>query len=95
MYPGVDGALEETEVLVEHAQAHDGGKREDEAAGGADVPEGKDDTGVDDLGVPEHVHGAHGHVVPAVSAVVHSSESDVLVGREGDYKYVVAMRTQR
>jgi hypothetical protein len=69
----IDVALEETQVFVQNAEENDGGKRKDELGARADVPGGKDDAGVDDLGVPEHMHGAHGgHVVPAVSAVVHS-----------------------
>ena len=68
--PRVDVALEETQVFVQNAEANDGGKRKDELGARADVPGGKDDAGVDDLSVPQHVHGAPGKHV--VSAVVHS-----------------------
>lgn len=65
--------LEETEIFVQNAEEDDSGKREDELDVGVDVPGTKDDACIDDLGVPEHVHGTHGgHVVPFVPAVVHS-----------------------
>lgn len=66
--------MEETEVFVQNAEEDDGDKRENEFGVGVDVPGTKDDACVYDLGVPEHVHGAHGgHTVPVtVSAVVHS-----------------------
>ena len=67
-------ALEEAEVLVAHAEEDECDKREDELDIGMDVPGGKDDARIDDLGVPEHVHRAHGHVVPAMSAVVHDGK---------------------
>jgi len=47
---------EDAEVLVEHAQCYDGEEGEEELEVRADVPLGKYDACVDDLGVPEHVH---------------------------------------
>ena len=79
LYPRVDVALEETQVFVQNAENNEGSKRQDELGARVDVPGTKDDAGVDDLGVPEHVHGAHvWHV--AVSAVVHSQRVWVVGG---------------
>lgn len=72
--------LEETEVFVQNAEENDGDKGQDESDVGADVPGRKDDASINDLGVPEHMHGTHGgHVVPIVPAVVHS---EVLVSEQ-------------
>lgn len=81
----IDGLLEEAEVLVQDAEQKDCSEGKDKLSVGVNVPGGEDDTGVDDLGVPEHVHRTSGrHFVPFVVAVVHDEKTlvcrDKMVG---------------
>jgi len=71
----IDAALEDTNVLVEDTEKDDGEEGEDKLEICVDMPGFEDDAGVDDLGVPKHVHCAHGHFLAVVSAVVHGSKS--------------------
>lgn len=70
----IDAALEDTKVLVEDTEKDDNEEGDDKLEMRVDVPGFEDDAGVDNLGVPKHVHCAHGHLAVA-SAVVHGSKS--------------------
>ena len=81
----VDALLEDTEILVQDAEEDDGEEGEGKLEVRVDVPGLEDDAGVDDLGVPEHVHRAHRH---RVSTVVHDDGSSSSVERlRNDYVY--------
>lgn len=74
----VDRPLEDAEVLVQDAKEEDSNDRADKLGVGVDVPGPEDDAGVDDLGVPEHVHCTLGRhlVIAVVHGVVYIETSE-------------------
>lgn len=88
-HPHVYRRLHRAQIFVQYTQRGHRDAREHKLRVRGDVPAGEDDAGVDDLGVPEHVHRAHrphGHVVaamPAVITVVHREGSALLMLKKG------------
>jgi len=57
----VQFSLKHTEILIEDAENDDRDTRSNKEGIGGDMPASEDDTGVDDVCVPKHVHFTHGH----------------------------------